>query len=100
MAGTRRCAVAASGQWWDEEDGRRLPAGEVHAWEQGANQRVCGLSRHRSRPTRFAGVPWSDAQPEPGGAADAVRRVRPRCGAVVPPAPRHPPELEPRRPRP
>ncbi|GAA0926290.1 hypothetical protein GCM10009549_47850 [Streptomyces thermoalcalitolerans] len=72
MAGPRRYAVAASGQWRDEEDGRRLSAGEVHAWEQGTNQTVCGLSLHRSRLTRFAGVPWPDVRPEPGGA------VRPR----------------------
>lgn len=83
MAGTRRYAVAASGQWWDEEDGRRLPAGEVHAWERGTNQTVCGLSLHRSRLTRFAGVSWPDVQPESGGAADAVRRVCPRCAAAA-----------------
>ena len=84
-AGTRRYAVAASVRWWwgDEEGGRRLPAGEVHAWEPGANQTVCGLSPHRSRLTRFAGVSWSDVQPESGGAADAVRRVCPRCTAAA-----------------
>ncbi|MFC3350351.1 hypothetical protein ACFOOM_23600 [Streptomyces echinoruber] len=80
---SRRHAVAASGEWWDEEDGRRLPAGEVHAWEPGTNQTVCGLSLHRSRLTRLAGVEWRDVLPESGGAADAVRRVCPCCAATA-----------------
>lgn len=34
MARVKQYAVAASGQWTDEEEGRRrLPSGEVHAWE-------------------------------------------------------------------
>ncbi len=64
MARTRRYQVAASGRWWDEEDNRWLPAGEVHAWEQGLNQTACGLSLHRSRLARFAAVGWSDVLPE------------------------------------
>ncbi|GGX29684.1 hypothetical protein GCM10010383_70320 [Streptomyces lomondensis] len=33
MARVRQYAVAASGRWTDEEEGRRrLPSGEVHAW--------------------------------------------------------------------
>ncbi|MEU5680017.1 hypothetical protein, partial [Streptomyces rochei] len=83
MARTRRYQVAASGRWWDEEDNRWLPAGEVHAWEQGLNQTACGLSLHRSRLARFAAVGWSDVLPESGGAADAVRRVCPRCAAAA-----------------
>ncbi|MET9830748.1 hypothetical protein ABZ078_15830 [Streptomyces sp. NPDC006385] len=83
MARKRRCAVAASSRWWDDEDGRRLPAGEVHAWEPGTNQTVCGLALHRSRLARFPGVEWADILPESGGAADAVRRVCPRCAAAA-----------------
>ncbi|OWA22951.1 hypothetical protein B9W64_02335 [Streptomyces sp. CS159] len=83
MARTRRYDVAASGRRWDEDDGRWLPAGEVHAWEQGRNETVCGLSLHRSRLSRFAGVTWTDVLPESGGAADAVRRVCPRCAAAA-----------------
>nr|WP_189414071.1 MULTISPECIES: hypothetical protein [Streptomyces] len=83
MPRARRYEVAASGRWWDEEDNRWLPAGEVHAWEQGTNQTVCGLSLHRSRLSRFAAVPWAEALPESGGAADAVRRVCPRCAAAA-----------------
>ncbi|PGH51525.1 hypothetical protein [Streptomyces sp. Ru87] len=75
--------VAASGQWRDTEDGRRLPAGEVHAWEQGRNETVCGLSLGKSRLGRFAHVPWTDALPESGGAADRVRRVCPRCASAA-----------------
>ncbi|GLV77035.1 hypothetical protein ACH4VS_27730 [Streptomyces hygroscopicus] len=82
MTRTRRHAVAASGRWWDEEDGRWLPAGEAHAWEQGMNQTVCGLSLHRSQLFRFPGVEWTDTLPESGGAADGIRRVCPRCAAA------------------
>ncbi|MFJ4340531.1 hypothetical protein [Streptomyces sp. NPDC088915] len=83
MADGKRHAVAASGSRTDEEDGRRLPAGEVHAWEQGMNQTVCGLSLHRSRPTRLSHVVRTDVFPESGGAADRVRRVCPRCASVA-----------------
>ncbi|MEU6337698.1 hypothetical protein ABZ839_25240 [Streptomyces cellulosae] len=80
----KRYAVAASGQWTDEEDGRRrLPAGEVHAWEPGRNETVCGLSLSRSRLVRFSHVNWPDTFPESGGAADKVRRVCPRCASVA-----------------
>ncbi|ALV48349.1 hypothetical protein ABT368_05285 [Streptomyces althioticus] len=80
----KRYAVAASGQWTDEEDGRRrLPAGEVHAWEPGRNETVCGLSLSRSRLARFSHVNWPDTFPESGGAADKVRRVCPRCASVA-----------------
>jgi hypothetical protein len=97
----QRYAVAASGRWTDEEDGRRLPAGEVHAWEPGTNQTVCGLSLSRSELTRFAGITWQDTFPESGGAADRVQRVCPRCASV---AGRRGPDARPRwqrtRPRP
>ncbi|MFJ6248440.1 MULTISPECIES: hypothetical protein [unclassified Streptomyces] len=83
MADKKRYAVAASGTWTDEEDGRRLPADEVHAWEQGMNQTVCGLSLNRSRLARLSHVAWTDAFPESGGAADRVRRVCPRCASVA-----------------
>ncbi|MEU6116895.1 hypothetical protein ABZ840_20455 [Streptomyces sp. NPDC047117] len=84
MAAAKRYAVAASGQWTDEEDGRRrLPAGEVHAWEQGLNQTVCGLSLNRSQLARFPHVGWPDILPESGGAADRVQRVCPRCASVA-----------------
>ncbi|NEY30665.1 hypothetical protein GTU99_00345 [Streptomyces sp. PRKS01-65] len=83
MARTRRYEVAASGRWWDEEDGRWLPAGEVHAWERGMNQTVCGLALHRSQLSRFPAVPWPEILPETGGAADAVQRVCPRCAAAA-----------------
>ncbi|MFH9659798.1 hypothetical protein [Streptomyces sp. NPDC017256] len=76
--------MAASGQWTDEEEGRRrLPAGEVHAWEPGLNQTVCGLALSRSQLVRFSGVAWADTFPESGGAADRVQRVCPRCASVA-----------------
>ncbi|MDT9685915.1 hypothetical protein RND61_28170 [Streptomyces sp. TRM76323] len=78
-------AVAASGQWTENEEGRRrrLPAGEVHAWEPGRNETVCGLSLSRSLLTRFPHVPWIDTMPESGGAADRVQRLCHRCAAVA-----------------
>ncbi|MFF8606831.1 hypothetical protein ACF06X_12905 [Streptomyces sp. NPDC015346] len=83
MPAPQRYAVAASGQWTDEEDGRRLPAGEVHAWERGLNQTVCGLSLSRSQLRRFPHITWADTFPESGAAADRVRRVCPRCASVA-----------------
>src|SRR5690606_42099656 len=51
-AGRRRCvprpvvyAVAASGQWTDEEASRRrVPPGEVHAWHPGPNATLWALA--------------------------------------------------------
>ncbi|MFF6911117.1 hypothetical protein [Streptomyces sp. NPDC012466] len=84
MARAKRYGVAASGQWTDEEEGRRrLPAGEVHAWVPGRNETVCGLSLSRSRLVRFPHVDWPDTFPESGGAADRVQRQCPRCASVA-----------------
>lgn len=83
--GSRRpasAAVAASSAWTDP-DGARLPAGEVHAWERGTNQTLCGLALSRSGLGRFAHVAWADVQPEAGGSADAVQRVCPRCAGAM-----------------
>jgi len=77
----RNAAVAATGQWTDPEDGIRYPAGEVHAWEQGRNESVCGLSLSKSRLTRFPHVPWADVQPESGRHAEGVQTVCRRCRA-------------------
>ncbi|MER8006804.1 hypothetical protein [Streptomyces sp. NPDC094149] len=84
MAHPKQFSVAASGQWTDEEEGRRrLPIGEVHAWERGMNQTVCGLSLSRSQLVRFPHVAWPDTFPDSGGAADRVRRECPRCAAAA-----------------
>ena len=74
--------VAASGEE-RSSDGIRLPAGEVHAWLAGANQTLCGIPLHRAGLHRFPGVRWADVDPVTGGAADAVRRVCPRCAAAT-----------------
>ncbi|MCW2667646.1 MAG: hypothetical protein JWN57_2608 [Frankiales bacterium] len=66
-----------------DDDGARLPAGEVHGWHRGQNQTVCGLSLHRSRLRTFPGLSWADVQPESGGSADYVAQVCPRCRAGV-----------------
>ena len=54
--GMRNAAVAATDTWTDPDDGIRYPAGEVHAWEPGRNESVCGLSLSRSRLSRFPHV--------------------------------------------
>jgi hypothetical protein len=74
--------VAASGEWVDP-DGIRMPAGEVHAWEPGRNQTLCGLPLARAQLRRFPHVSWADVQPETGRDADEVRRVCPRCAAAT-----------------
>ncbi|GAB2674962.1 hypothetical protein GCM10009743_58470 [Kribbella swartbergensis] len=74
--------MAATGEWRDEH-GVRLPAGEVHAWEQGLNQTVCGLPLSRARLYRFAGVEWADTFVETGGAADRVVSQCRRCASVA-----------------
>ena len=77
----RTAAVAATDQWRDPDDGIRSPAGEVHAWERGRNETVCGLSLSRSRLARFPHVGWEDVQPESGRHAEAVQAVCRRCRA-------------------
>jgi hypothetical protein len=79
----RAPAVAASGEDFDAEDNRRVPAGEVHAWLPGTNQTVCGVPLARAGLRRFAHLAFSDALPESGGAADFVDRVCPRCRAAT-----------------
>jgi hypothetical protein len=82
LMGVRNAAVAAADQWIDPDDGIRYPAGEVHAWERGRNETVCGLSLSRSRLARFPHVSWEDVQPESGRHAEAVQAVCRRCRAA------------------
>jgi hypothetical protein len=77
----RNAATAASSTWTDPDDGVRLPAGDVHAWEPGTNQTVCGLALSRSELARFPHVPFAQVLPESGGAADRVGHLCPRCVA-------------------
>jgi hypothetical protein len=79
----RNAAVAAAGQWVDPDDGIRYPAGEVHGWERGRNETVCGLSLSRSRLARFPHVSWADVQPESGRHAEEVQDVCRRCRAAL-----------------
>jgi hypothetical protein len=60
-----------------------MPAGEVHAWEAGTNQTLCGLALARSELRRFPHVAWADVQPGTGRDADGVSRVCPRCAAAT-----------------
>src|SRR3954463_13711757 len=94
LMGVRNAAVAAADQWVDPDDGIRYPAGEMHAWERGRNETVCGLSLSRSRLTRFPHAGWGDppprcrrvggrhAGPGPGGCGEGVQAVSRRGGAA------------------
>ncbi len=75
-------AVAATGTWVDP-DGIRRPAGEVHGWQQGMNQTLCGLALSRSRLSRFPHVPWAEADPATGAHADAVVETCRKCAAAM-----------------
>jgi hypothetical protein len=79
----RNAAVAAGGHWLDPDDGIRYPAGEVHAWERGRNETVCGLALSRSLLARFPHVSWADVQPESGRHAEEVHDVCRRCAAAL-----------------
>lgn len=80
--GERRTAVAASGSWIDP-DGFRSPAGEVHAWQPGTNQTLCGMQIKKQGLQRFSHVEWVDAQPATGRDADRVTAVCRRCAAAT-----------------
>ena len=82
MPARAAAAVAATGTWTDP-DGVRRPSGEVHGWEPGTNQTLCGLALSRSALDRFPHVGWPDVQPETGRHADEVQRVCPRCTAAL-----------------
>jgi hypothetical protein len=77
-----RFAVAASGEWIDD-DGVRQPAGEVHGWVPGTNQTVCGLALSRSRLRRFSHVNWEYASTDVLTEADRVGWICPRCTAAA-----------------
>jgi hypothetical protein len=80
---TRNPSVAAAGRWIDPDDGIRYPSGEVHAWERGRNETLCGLSLSRSGLSRFPHVSWEDVQPESGRHAEEVQAVCRRCRAAT-----------------
>src|SRR3954463_12236894 len=90
LMGVRNAAVAAADQWIDPDDGIRYPAGEVHAWERGRNETVCGLALSKSSLTRFPHVSWADVQPESGRHAAGVGRARGGRAGGAPPLPRGP----------
>ena len=83
MARQTSAATAASSTWLDPDDNVRRPGGDVHAWQPGTNQTLCGLALARTRLHRFAHIPFGDVLPESGGSADAVGRLCPRCIAAT-----------------
>ena len=82
MVTPRRAAVAALGSWTDP-DCFRTPADEVHAWQPGTNQTLCGLQLSRQGLRRFPHIEWADVQPATGRDADRVTSVCRRCAAAT-----------------
>ena len=79
-------AVAASTEWTDEF-GERQPGGDVHAWQPGHNQTLCGLPLHRTALRGFAHVPFDFRPTDIVTTADPIRRICPRCLAAITPRP-------------
>ena len=82
MARTVTASVAASSEWTDET-GVRQPGGEVHAWQPGTNQTVCGLALSRTRLRRFPHVRFDFRRTDVVTAQDEVRHICPRCVAAT-----------------
>jgi hypothetical protein len=82
MARAVVASVAASSEWIDD-DGIRQPGGEVHAWQPGANQTLCGLALSRSRLRGFPHVRFDFRASDVVTAADQVRHICPRCAAAA-----------------
>jgi hypothetical protein len=82
MAGVTAASVAASSEWIDAT-GTRQPGGEVHAWQPGHNQTLCGLALSRSRLRRFAHVAFDFRATDQITASDEIRYICPRCLAAT-----------------
>ncbi|MGN9774814.1 hypothetical protein ACTMS0_03365 [Micromonospora sp. H33] len=82
MRMTSTPAVAASSEGTGP-DGVREPAGEVHAWQPGQNQTVCGLPLSRTRLRRFPHVRFEYTGTDVLTEADPVGWVCPRCLAAT-----------------
>jgi hypothetical protein len=82
MARVTAASVAASSEWIDAY-GVRQPGGEVHAWQPGTNQTVCGLALSRSRLRRFPHVVFDFRATDQITAADQVRHICPLCVAAT-----------------
>ncbi|SES21692.1 hypothetical protein SAMN05216188_126105 [Lentzea xinjiangensis] len=90
-------AVAASSTWRDDE-GIRLPSGDVHAWWPGQNQTLCGVPLSRARLARFPHVLWIDAQWLDDTADTPVMELCRRCTAATRPKKKRSPRFAARRP--
>lgn len=77
-------AVAASGRWRDD-DGIRMPAGEVHAWLPSQNQTLCGVPLARAGLQRFPHVPCEYRRSDVLTTADRVRHICEKCLAATRP---------------
>ncbi|GAA0506199.1 hypothetical protein Ade02nite_90790 [Paractinoplanes deccanensis] len=75
-------AVAASSEWVGD-DGVRQPGGEVHAWQAGTNQTLCGLALSRTRLRRFPHVRFDFRATDVITPEDEVRHICPRCVAAT-----------------
>jgi len=71
-------AVAASDEWTDGT-GVRQPGGQVHAWQPGHNETVCGLALSRTALRRFPHVPFDFRPTDTLTRADRIGWICPRC---------------------
>lgn len=94
MAGTPSAAASSS---WRDDEGTRLPSGDVHAWWPGQNQTLCGVPLSRAQLDRFPHVLWADAQWINDTADTPVMAMCPRCAAAAGPKKRRSPRLADRR---
>jgi hypothetical protein len=84
MARVVVASVVASSEFVGD-DGVRQPGGEVHAWQPGTNQTVCGLALSRTRLRRFPHVRFDFRSTDVvgGNGEDEVGHICPRCVAAT-----------------
>lgn len=77
-------AVAASGEYVDQ-DGVRAPWGDMHGWQRGRNETLCGVSVKRAELRPFPHRLWADAiwTVESSGGHERTGRLCPGCLAAV-----------------
>jgi hypothetical protein len=80
-------AVAASAEWTDAS-GVRQPGGEVHAWQPGRNETVCGVALSRSRLRRFPHIQFDFGATDVLTQDDPIGWLCPRCTAATRSRPR------------
>lgn len=79
---SRQLPAAVGSSEWTDEEGVRLPGGDVHAWQPGTNQTLCGVPLRRAGLSKFPHVLWGDVLWFAGTAPRPVAVCR-RCTAAA-----------------